>query len=142
MNKGFNQNNMNMPNMSNNMSNMPRENEDHLYPEVHQRFAPIVDQLISDMERQYGEIYLTEDLLNQMIEELHRRSGMDNMPASSYDTQDEEAIQTMHEIGRHGGRDRGRDRWRRYDRSALSDIFGILILQQLFGRRRPRWRWR
>jgi hypothetical protein len=141
MNRGVNPNNMNFPNMP----NIPSDTEDFMYPEIYQTFAPIVEQLIRDMERQYGDIYLTEDLLNQMVDEAIHRAGIENMPSAPVSTdQDGEAIQTINEFGRHGGRDRGRDRdrWRRYDRSALSDIYRILILQQVFGRRRPRWKWR
>jgi len=137
MNKGFNQNNMNMP-------NMPRDTEEYMYPEVYQQFFPVIEQLIKEMEQQYGDIYLSEDLLDQMIEEAIRRSGLENIQPSSNDIPDGDAVQTMNEFNRYGGRDRGRDRnrWKRYDRSALSDIYRILILQQLFGRRRPRWRCR
>jgi len=137
MNRGPNQNNMNMP-------NMPFDTEEFLYPEVYQRFSPVVDQLIRDMERQHGDMVLNEDLLNQMVEEAIRRSGMDRMENMPADAHDSDAIPTINEFGRHGGRDRDRDRdrWRRYDRGALSDIYRILILQQLFGRRRPRWRWK
>ena len=134
--------------------NMPYENEDLMYPEVYHKFAPIADQLLRDMERQYGDIYLNEDLLNQMVEEAIRRTGMDPMPmqqsAPASAGQDGDAVPAMNDFGRHGNRDRDRDkdrgrdrdRWRRYDRGAVSDIYRILLLQQIFGRRRPRWRWR
>ena len=143
MNRGPNQNNMNFPNMS-------FDNEEFMYPDVYHKFAPIVEQLIRDMERQHGDIVLNEDLLNQMVEEAIRRSGTDMPPLTVSAEQDGDAVSTMAEFGRHGGRDRDRDRdrgrdrdrWKRYDRGALSDIYRILILQQLFGRRRPRWRWR
>jgi len=136
MNKGYNQNNINMSNMS----NMPRENEEFLYPEVYRRLAPICDQLIKEMENKYGNIYLSEDLLNQMSDEAIRRSGMDNTEADPYSKRDGDAVPTIREFGRHDGY--GRDRWRNYDRGALSDIAGILFLNQIFGRRRPFWRWR
>ena len=139
MNRGtHNQNNMNMPNIQ-------RDTEEFLYPEVFQIFGPIVDQLLRDMERQYGEIYLSEDLLNQMADEAIRRSGIDNnmQPVSNADMDDSDAVQTMAMNNlRHDRRCRDRGCWRRYDRSALSDIYKILILQQIFGRRRPNWRWR
>jgi len=130
MNKGLNQ-------------NMQFDNDDFMYPDVYLKFFPIAEQLIRDMERKYGDIFLDEDLLNQMVEEAIRRTGADipSNPVSS--GQDGDAVPTMNDFGRHGGnRGRDRDRWRRYDRSALSDIYRILILQQLFGKRRPRWRWR
>ena len=141
MNRGPNQNNMPT-------AGMPFDSEDFMYPEVYHQFAPVVEQLLRDMERQHGDILLNEDLLNQMVEEAIRRTGMD-MPSPSAPVstdQDGDAVPAIAEFGRNGGRDRdrGRDRnrWRRYDRGALSDIYRILILQQIFGRRRPRWRWR
>ncbi|MCL1859554.1 MAG: hypothetical protein FWF92_10035 [Oscillospiraceae bacterium] len=135
MNKGYNQNNM----------NMPHETEEHMYPEVYKTFAPICDQMIKEMEHKYGNIYLSEELLNQMTDEAIRRSGMDdnyknNMDPDPYSKKDGDAVQTIYEFGRHGGY--GRDHWRRYDRGALSDIAGILFLNRIFGRRRPFWRWR
>ena len=132
-----------------NMNNMQFNTEESMYPEAYHKIAPIVDQLIREMERQHGDIFLNEDLLNQMVEEAMRRSGMDSMPSSSGAAgvsaeQDGDAVPTINEFGRHGGRDRhrDRDRDRNRDRDAFSDIFRILFLQQLFGRRRPRWRWR
>ena len=139
-------------NMNFNQNNISFDSEDFMFPEVYNIFFPIVDQLIRDMERQRGEIYLTEDLLNQMVEEAIRRSGVDNIPSSA-NTDETDAVPTINMNmgdfgrGRPGGnrdrdRDRDRDRWRRYDRGALSDLYRILLLQQIFGRRRPRWRWR
>ena len=114
-----------------------RESDEHLYPDVYKKFAPITDQLIKDMEKNHGEIYLNEDLLRQMTDEAIRRTETD-APASA-DTLGE-AVPTIYEFG--GGRHHGYGGWRGYDRGALSDIFRILFLQQIFGRRRPRWRWR
>jgi hypothetical protein len=127
-----------MNNMNMNKSNMNmRDNDDHLYPEVYHHFAPVADQLIKDMETRHGEIYLNEDLLQQMIDEAIRRSNInENMPNMPIPKDD--AVPTFHEFG--GGR--GRGGWRGYDRGALSDIYRILFLQSLFGRRRPFWRWR
>jgi len=124
MNRGYEQNNMNM-------SNMPRENEDDMYPEVYRKLAPICDQLIKEMENKYGNIYLSEDLLNQMKNEAIRRMGMD---------ENGDSIPTMREFGRRDDFDR--HHFRHYDRSVLSDIAGILFLNRIFGRRRPYWRWR
>ena len=93
------------------------------------------------MENKYGNIYLSDDLLNQLTDEVINRSGMDDyMDADPHSKKDGDAVQTMREFGRRGGY--GRDRWRYYDRGALSDIARILFLQQIFGRRRPSWRWR
>jgi len=141
MNKGYNQNNINMSNTP----NIPHDNEDFMYPEVYKKFLPICDQLIKEMENKYGNIYLSEDLLKQFTDEVIRRSGMDDTEADPYSKKDGDSIPTIREFngGRHDGyygRDRGH--WRHYDRGALSDIAGILFLNQIFGRRRPFWRWR
>ena len=157
MNKGYNQNNMNMPNMS----NMPNETEEFMYPEVYKNLHPHCHQIINDMEKQYGNIYLTEDLLNQMSDEAIRRSGMmmedkDNMQDNinnmgnmdmetmSHSVQGDDppaAIPTARQFRRHSGYGRGRPR-RFFDYDGLSDIAKILFLQEIFGRRRPYWGWR
>jgi len=145
MNREFNQsnNNFNIPNMQCNA-------EEYMYPEIYRHFAPIADRLIQEMEIRHGEIYLTEELLNDMVEEAIRRSGIDNqqnMPADPYDDMDmpdEDAMPVMRDFRRGGsGRRRGYGRggWRRYDRSAISDLYRILLLQQIFGRRRHSWRY-
>ena len=146
-NKRYNQNmyNNNLNNL-NNMNNMnfngvspESDTEDFMYPEVYHHFAPVADQIIKEMERQYGDIYLTEDLLNKMTDEAIRRSGFDpaSPVSSSSGVKNGEAIPVMSNFGygRHGG-----GNWRGYDRGAVSDIFRILLLQQIFGGRRPRWR--
>jgi len=146
MNTGYNpsnMNNMNFPNM--NTPNIPRENEEYMYPEIYHKLAPITHRLIKDMEKQHGDanIYLNEDLLNGMVEEAIRRSGISNMNTQSmeYDDMDDEAVPTIAGQGiRHNRYDRSRRRY--YDRDALSDIARILFLQELFGRRRHNWRWR
>lgn len=146
-NKGYNQNNQNI-NMNNmdGINNYPdiskdtRDTEEYMYPEVYQKFIPVADQLIRDMEKQYGDIVLTDDLLNRMADEGVRRSGVITMPQpqyTGYTEKNEEAIPTFNDFRYDGHR-----HWRDYDRGALSDIFKILFLQQVFGRRRPRWRWR
>lgn len=147
MNKGSNQNNMNYPNMPD-MTLDNRVSEDYMYPEVYHKFAPVADQIIKDMEKKYGDIYMSEDMLNQMVEEAIRRSGADNMNEMPYNAnandgdKDGEAIPTMRRYGgRHYGHFHGGDGWRYYDRGALSDIFSILFLNQIFGRRRHNWRW-
>jgi len=142
-----------------------RETEDHLYPEVYQRFAPIAEQLIREMEKQHGgSIFLNENLLQQMIDEAIRRADLPTaqaavptgvFPAGSEEAvvpagseapaEFEEAVPVLYELGRNrGGHNRrhGGSHWHRYDRGALSDIFRILFLQQIFGRRRPHWRYR
>jgi len=138
-NREFNQNiqNNNINNM--NLTGIPRDAEDSMYPEIYHRFMPVVDQLIKDMEKKYGEIYLTEDLLKQMTDEAIRRSGIDAAPIPVDNMTDADAVPTFNEFehGRRGG-----GNWRRYDRGAFSDIFRILLLQQLFGRRRSCWRCR
>ncbi|MCL2096435.1 MAG: hypothetical protein FWH10_05960 [Oscillospiraceae bacterium] len=195
INRGYNQNNINYRNMppmanSNNMPPMtPAVAEQYIgqfmYPEVHDKFYPVVEQILRDMEqRNNGEIYLSEDMLNQMVEDAMARSGVNRNPIRHvypYDNnygvnetdmqemhemqdmrtsgeamtetgEDGEAVQTIAGYGRRGGPGhiRGGYRpggyyaggWRNYDRGALSDIFRILFLQELFGRRRPNWRWR
>ena len=154
MNKGYNQNNMNISNMS----NMPGNTEEFMYPEVYKNLHPHCHQIITDMEKQYGNIYLTEDLLNQMTDEAIRRSGMmeenmpdnmsnmDNMgmepmPYSAKDDDPPAAIPTARQFRRHSGYGRGRPR-RFFDYDGLSDIAKILFLQEIFGRRRPYWGWR
>ena len=127
-------------NMSRNNADI-RGSDEHLYPDVYKKFAPVADQLIRDMEKQHGDIFLNEELLQQMIEEAIRRAEADS-PVSA-DAATEEAVPTIYNYGRgrpHGGY--GHGHWRGYDRGALSDIFKILFLQQIFGRRRPNWRWR
>ena len=137
-NKSYNQHNQN--NQYN--MNMPHESDDFMYPEVYRHLSPICDQIIKEMENKYGNIYLTDDLLNQMAEEAIRRSEMDRTDRmdkpDNMNNMNMDSVQTFHEFsGRYG-----RDHWRRYDRGALSDIAGILFLNQIFGRRRPFWRWR
>ena len=129
--------------MNTNKNNMLiHESEDHLYPEIYTTFAPVADQLIRDMEKQHGDIFLTEDLLREMINEAIRRTEVEAPAAIPTEAEiTEDAIPTLYEFGR--GRPRGnRGHWRRYDRGALDDIFRILFLQQIFGRRRPHWRCR
>ena len=139
-------NNINNINNINNMNsaNSINSTEDFMYPEVYHKFMPIIDQIIKEMERQHGNIYLSEDLLHQMSDEVIRRSGMGmgtgiDMPQPIQ--QKDNAIPAMagYEHHEHHGHD---EHWRRYDRGALSDITSILLLQQLFGRRRPSWRFR
>jgi hypothetical protein len=132
MNKGYNQNNMNYP-------NMPRDNrddKDFMYPEVYNKFMPVAEQIMKEMEKQYGDVYLNEDMLRQMVDEAIRRSGIDNMS----EMPDSDAVPTVNLYGRYGGRYHGRDGWRYYNRGALSDIFSILFLNQIFGHRRHHWR--
>jgi len=124
-------------------------NSDILYPEVYEKFAPIADQLIRDMEKQHGDIILNEDLLRQMIDEAIRRTELE----TSADMPTEEAVSVLYQVGRrpnnhsnrqhnHGGGSHGHHHghWSSYNHGALNDIFRILFLQQLFGRRRPNWR--
>ena len=154
--------------MNNNMPNMPHENADHMYPEVYHKFMPVAHGVIKDMEKQYGEIYLHEDMLNDMVDEAMRRSGIEkmdnnmnnsNMPQQPMplhydvngkdDPDDDPAIPTVSQFGRHhgGGRPRRQtighrryDPWRYYDPGFSSDLFRILFLQELLGR--PRYGWR
>ena len=128
-------------------TNNIRATDEHLYPEVYNKFAPVAEQLIRDMEKNQGDIYLTEDLLRQMTDEAIKRAEAD-LPAEAVqteaDAETEDAVPVIYQYGgrgRPGGGHRG-GRWRGYDRGALDDIFRILFLQQIFGRRRPHWRWR
>ena len=120
--------------MNNNMA-------ENMYPEVYNHFAPIADSVIKDIEKQYGgDIHIDENMLNQMVEEAIRRSAInDNISAK------EDAVPVIYQHNSrygHGynGKGKNQNHWRNYDRSSLSDIYRILLLQQLFGRRRPRWR--
>ena len=61
---------------TNNINNNMSETDMHLFPEIYGTLAPIVEQLIADMEK-HGEIYLTEELLYEMIDEAIRRAGLD-----------------------------------------------------------------
>jgi len=139
-NRGYNQNNsMNMNNMNyNDVSNTNSDTAEDMYPEVYHKLIPVVDQIIKEMERKSGNIYLTPDLLNQMTDEASNRFGTDAVTPVQNDM-NTDAIPTMREFRpvRYGG-----GYWRGYDRGALSDIAKILFLQQIFGRRRPYWRWR
>ena len=141
-NQNQNQNQNSQNNMNINMSNIQRDaqTEEYMYPEVYKKLSPICDQIIRDMERQYGNICLSEDILNQMTDEALRRSEMGMQNPDPYNAKDGDSIQTIREFGRHDGFHR--DPWRHYERSALSDIAGILFLNRIFGRRRPFWRWR
>ena len=139
-NKGYNQNNMNGANYP----DMPRDSEEYMYPEVYRKFAPIADRMIRDMEKQYGDIILSEDILQQMSDEAVRRAGAgaDMPPQFTPKTlKTDDAIPAVNMYGMYD-RGRGGRHWSDYDRGALSDIFKILFLQQIFGRRRPRWGWR
>ena len=118
-----------------------RESDEHLYPDVYNQFAPIADQLIRDMEKNHGDIYLNEDLLRQMIDEAIKRAEAD-APVSTDEATDE-AVPTIYNFGRRQQKNHGgHGHWSNYNRGALSDIFRILFLQQIFGRRRPCWRCR
>ena len=133
-----------------NINNM-RETEmniENLYPEIYIKFAPIAEQLIKDMERQSGNIHLTEALLQEMTDEAIRRAETGAVIPAGADASDSpdlnlEAVPVLYQFGanrdgHHGGFNR--PHWHGYDRGVFSDIFRILFLQQIFGRRRPNWR--
>lgn len=125
--------NMNNPFQPMNPSQDESSIEDALYPEIYRKLSPIVDQLIFDMERQYGNIELTEDLLSQMADEVLRRAQMMPQTQMMSQTSDTDTIATINNFSG-GSRDRN-------DRNIFGDIARILLLQQIFGgRRRPRWR--
>ena len=127
-----------------NMNNI-QENDDRFYPEIYRHFAPVADQLIRDMEKNHGDIFLNEDLLQQMIDEAIRRAEADAPASAEAEEELEDAIPTIYSFGGGRGRGRGGRRgggWRGYGRGALDDIFRILLLQQIIGGRRSNWRWR
>ena len=60
---------------TNNINNIS-ETDTHLFPEIYGTLVPVVEQLIAEMEK-HGDIYLTEELLYEMIDEAIRRAGLD-----------------------------------------------------------------
>jgi len=139
-----------------------RENNNYnsynsMYPEVYHQFMPVAEQVIRDMESRHGdniylnnsnnpgnlnnsnEMQINEDMLNQMVNEAIRRSA--NMPPNANANAASVPTITMMDYGRdhdygHGhGHDPDPPHWSGYGRSALSDIYRILLLQQLFGGR-------
>ena len=96
-----------------------------MYPKEYDRFLPIADQVINDMQNQFGneDIYLDTDTLNQMAEEAVRRSknnmqDMHDMHDNIYDENDGYSVPTFNSG---------------HSSSALTDIYKILLLQRLLG---------
>ena len=141
MNKKYNMDNMN--NMD--MPNMPQYGEQYMYmyPEVYHKLAPHCDRIIKEMENnRYGNINLNEEMLNQMSDEAVRRSGLDNNTMEFDEPCDDPpAVQTIRGFDGHRGFNGGRGRNFRYDYYGVPDIARILLLQQIFGYRRPFWVW-
>ena len=125
--------------------------EEEKYPEVYRILHPLVLQMIADMENHYGNIEMTDEILESMIDGILERSSllnqaaMPNMPVDNAMMPDAVPTISMSQDSRHWNnmrwdRDRGRC-WGHHCRSSLGDITRILLLQQIFGGRRPRWRW-
>ena len=122
-----------------------------MYPKEYDKYLPVADQVINDMQNQYGneDIYLDADMLNQMVEEAVRRSknmdmdmDMDNI--NKPEEKDGDAIPTILDFGRRPtvigpDYDYGYDHeyHHGYDpdppSSSLADIYKILLLQRLLG---------
>jgi len=123
-----------------NFSDMPLNNEDDLYPEFYYEIESIIEQIINEMERKYGEIMLTEDMLRQITEEAIRLYGLEEAVPTSFDAEPEAAVPVINEFGRgNRGRNNRRPRRRNFRRDEFSDVFRILFLQQVIGSRRRRW---
>lgn len=118
---------------------------DEKYPEVYKIMHPIVSQMITDMENHYGDIEMTDELFKSMVDGVVERSGLvnPNSPMDNNNMNMADAVPTMardyrhfeghgHHWDGHGGY---------HNRSTLGDVASILLLSQLFGGRRPRWRW-
>ena len=114
-----------------------------MYPQEYDKYLPIANQVIDDMEEQHGSgnIYMDTDMLNQMVEEAVRRTqntnidmnmsmDMDMDMMAMDDIEDGDAVPTILDFGR---RPAVVDSYS--GSSTLSDIFKILLLQELFGRR-------
>ena len=145
---------MNTPKGMNNQVNYNNYNivKNHLteekYPEVYKILHPHVSQMITDMENHYGNIEMTDEMLNSMADGIVERSGLLNKeymadsPVDNSIMPDAVPVVGMHRG--HGHWDRGGYRdgyWGYHNRSTLRDIASILLLGQVFGGRRPRWRW-
>ena len=119
----------------------PKHMEYEKYPEVYKVLHPIAAQMITDMENYYGNIELTDEVLNSMADGIVERSGLlncDPMLDSAVDnTTMPDAVPV---IGMHRNWDRERY-WGNHNRSSLRDVASILLLGQIFGGRRSRWRW-
>jgi len=96
-----------------NMNHAMPETGARLYPEIYGMLAPIVEQLIAEMEN-YGEIYLTDELLYEMIDEAIRRAGLefdvelhtadDEFHEVSISMEErEEAVPVLYQFGRSTG---------------------------------------
>jgi len=127
------------------------------YPDVYKIMNPIVAQMIADMENRYGNIEMTDELFNSMVEGVIEKSGLIgqvNMPADrplNMDNTDmtmPNAMPVMNMGGYRHHRDgynrhdyHGDGYWGHHDHSTLGDVASILLLGQIFGGRRPRWKW-
>lgn len=121
------------------MANMPMEHkpmamekeENMMYPEVYKKMHHNAVRIIQEMESKRSSVYLSEELLNQMCEELIKRSGF---------KETKESVQTMAPYYPYDGRGYY---WRHYHYDGLRDIGRILFLNEIFGRgRRYGWGWR
>ena len=104
------------------------QREEIMHPEVYRKMHPHVLNIIQEIESKYGNVYVTEDFLNRMCDELIKRSEFNS------DDQMTDSVETM---APYYGRGRN---WRHFHHDALRDIGRILFLNEIFGRRRYRWR--
>jgi hypothetical protein len=132
--------------------------EEEKYPEIYKILYPAVMQAIPDMENRYGNIKMTDEVLNAMVDRILEKSGLLNQAPQPMTPPEDmpEAVPAAAIYGEsprrgehrhnHWGWDgRGWDGnnwgWRHHNRSTLNDITQILLLNQIFGGRRPRWLW-
>ena len=135
----------------NDYNSFTNTNAEDLYPEAYRTLYPYVHSVINDMENQYGNIYVTDDLLNSMSDEILSRAGMadevvsadggyDAAPVMAYSDLSGKTVSTV-SMPRFGfGRNRGFDFDHDRGRGNARDILRILLLREIFGRgKRPRW---
>lgn len=101
----------------NSMQNMER-----MYPDVYNRMYPFV---LMEANRFPLDMELTDDMLNNMSDEIIRKSGLE-----AKDEMEKDATTVQQGFGRHRG-----------NREPVRDIARILLLRELAGRRRsfPFW---
>lgn len=98
--------------------------EENMYPDVYKMMYPHVVNIMQEMETKYGNINITQDFLDNMCDELVRRSGLDDNDPMM------DSVPTIAHFHRSHHRGGG----------LLSDLARILFLREIFGRRRFGWR--
>jgi len=121
---------------------------DDLYTEEYKTLYPYVQTMIAEMENQYGNIYVNEELLSSMEKEILSRSGIN----AQYENADYNGADYNGAIPAMSYNDGYNSRYRNYNRnngygydrnhSGSNGLLRVLLLREIFGRgARPRWRY-